>query len=75
MRTVAQETAPQVALRDCSKEVRGNVILVKGGGGGFSTIKPLLYKRFSSSHKELVKGYSNFLDMRRYKDSDHEISS
>ena len=49
--------------------------LGEGRGGGFSTIKPLLYKRFSSSHKELVKGYSNFLDMRRYKDSDHEISS
>ena len=34
MRTVTQETAPQIALRNCSKEVRGKVsiyaILVKG---------------------------------------------
>ena len=34
MRTVAPETAPQIALRNCFKEVRGKVsiyvILVKG---------------------------------------------
>ena len=34
MRTAAQETAPPIALRDCSKEVEGKdsiyVILVKG---------------------------------------------
>ena len=75
MTTVAQETAPQTALKNCSKEVGGRstyTILVKGE---FSAIKPLLYKRFSASHKELIKGYSNFLDMRRCKDWDHEISS
>ena len=34
MRTIAQETAPQITLRNCSKEVEGKVsicvILVKG---------------------------------------------
>ena len=36
MRTIAWETAPQIALRNCSKEVTGKVhiyaILVKGAG-------------------------------------------
>ena len=55
MSTAAGETAPQTALRDCSKEVvRGRsiyMILVKGE---FSAIKCLFYKRFSISHEELM---------------------
>ena len=55
MRTVAWKTAPQIALRNCSKEVVGKrsiyVILVKGE---FTVIKQLSYKRFSASHKELM---------------------
>ena len=55
MSTAAGETAPQTALRNCSKEVvRGRsiyIILVKGE---FSAIKCLFYKRFSISHEELM---------------------
>ena len=63
MRTVAQETAPQIALRDCSKKAAGEdlykitrfytiyKILVKGE---FNALKHLLYKRFSASHEELM---------------------
>ena len=55
MRTAAQKAAPQIALRDCSKEVVGEgryiQALVKGE---FSANKRLLYKRFSPSHKDLM---------------------
>ena len=56
MRTAAQDTAPQIALRDCSKEaVREgqsiDKILVKGE---FSAIQHSFYKRFSASHEELM---------------------
>ena len=48
MRTAAWEAAPQIALRDCSKEAAGGrsiyTILVE-----FSAIKHLLYNRFSTS--------------------------
>ena len=52
MRTAAQEAAPQIALRDL-KSQWGKIykILVKGE---FSAIKFLLYKKFSSSHEELI---------------------
>ena len=42
-------------------------ILVKGE---FSAIRHSLYKRFSASHEEVMtmKGFSAFLDIRRYKD-------
>ena len=46
--------------------------------GQFNTIKHSFYKRFSASHKDLMssmKGFSAFLDMRRYKDGDHKINS
>ena len=52
---VAQEAAPQIAPRDCSKgAVRGRSIyeiLVKGE---FDTIKHSFYKRFSASHEDLM---------------------
>ena len=53
MKTAAQETAPQIALSDWSKELveEGNKILVKGE---FNAIKHSFYKRFSASHKELM---------------------
>ena len=55
MKTAAQETAPQIAPIDCSKEIDGEgkifKILVKGE---FSEIKCLLYKRFSASHKDMM---------------------
>ena len=33
------------------------------------------FTRFSASHEELMKGFSAFLDIKRCKDWDHEISS
>ena len=54
MRMTAWETAPQIALRDCSKEAVGRnqyKILVKGE---FSATKHSFYKRYSASHQELM---------------------
>ena len=61
-------------------------LLQRGSGGRpiykvkweFNTIEHSFYKRFSASHRDLmssVKWFSAFLDMRRYKDWDHKISS
>ena len=53
MRTATWETAPQIALRNCSKEVREKgsiyVILVKGEYVQSSTY---FFQRASASHKE-----------------------
>ena len=54
MRTAAWETAPQRALRNCSREVVGGrsiYILVKEE---FNAISCFLYKRFYASHEELM---------------------
>ena len=55
MRTAGQQAAPQITLRDHSKEVVGEgqytQVLVKGE---FNANKHLLYKRFSPSHKDLM---------------------
>ena len=61
MRTAAQVTAPQIALRDCSKETVGGgqyVILVKGE---FRAVKRLIYKRFSASRGELMSSFSGLV--------------
>ena len=60
MRTADQETAPQIALRNCSKEAGGKVstyeILVKGeymqSGTNFSCRFPLGLGRFSTHKKQ-----------------------
>ena len=77
MRTAAWEIAPQIALRNCAKEVVGKVSICDFGEGGVQTIKHLSYKRFSASHEELMshKGISAFLYIRRCKDWGHGISS
>ena len=54
MRTAAQEAAPQIALRDCSKAAGGQgmsiyTVLVKGE---FSTIRHSFYKRCFVSHED-----------------------
>ena len=55
MKTTAQETAPQIALRDCSKEVVGGRSIYKiSEEEEFSAIKCLLYERFPASHEELM---------------------
>ena len=55
MRTAAQETAPQIAPRDCSKDIAGEGQYRRfWGKGEFTAIKDLFYKRLSASHKELM---------------------
>ena len=54
MRTAAWEAVPQIALRDCCEEAVGGSsickVLVKAE---FNTIKPLFYKWFSTSHRDV----------------------
>ena len=87
VRTVARERAPQIALRNCSKQVcvgvcvcRGVVriymILVKGE---FMQSNIYLYKRFAASHEELMSPQRDLvsasLDMGRWKDWAHKMGS
>ena len=53
MRTAAQETAPEIALRSCSGQ-GGKVSICDFGEGDVHAIKPLFYKRFSAGHEELI---------------------
>ena len=54
MRTAAQKTAPQIALRDCSKDIGGKdivyVILVER----LHTIKPIFFQKVSTSLVKLL---------------------
>ena len=55
MRTAAQEAAPQIALRDCSKRAVGGRSIYKIlVNGEFDTIKHSFYERFSASHEDLM---------------------
>ena len=54
MRTTGRQIAPQIVLRNCSKEVEARsvfMILVKGE---FMQSSTYLTKRFSAGHKELM---------------------
>ena len=67
MRTAAQEAAPQIALRDCSKAAVGEVyiyikVLVKGE---LNNIKHSFYKKFVAKPDVTMKGFRAFLDIRR----------
>ena len=79
MRTAAWETAFQIALRNAPKEVGGKVsiyvILVEGEYMLSSTY--FFTEGFCQSRGAVVtmKGFSAFLDMRRYKNWAHKISS
>ena len=85
MRTAAQETAPQIALRNSSKETVGKVsmyeILVKGKYVQLSTYFPkrflLVSWSFFYSRWTVVtmKDFSACLDMRIYKNWAHKIFS
>ena len=81
MRTADQETAPQIALRNCSKgwrwEINIHVILVKGKYIQSSTY--VFQKTSASLMKswetvDTMKDFSAFLDLRRYKNWAHKIS-
>ena len=56
MKTAAWEEAPQIGLRDCSKEaLRGESIIYKIlVKWEFNAIMHLIYKRFSAAQEELM---------------------
>ena len=75
-RTEALETAPQIALKGCSIEVveEGQYVIYCEGGVQWNQAL-ILQKVFCSSWGADVtmKAINAFLDVRRYKDWDHEI--
>lgn len=87
MRTIAQETAFQIALRKCSKEAGAggegqymHMILVKGecmqSSTHFAEVSASVVK-VSASHEEQLsplKDFSASLDMKSYKNWAHKIS-
>ena len=75
IRTIAWEIAPHIALRNCSKKVRVKV-----------SIYVILVKESTCNQKHIfwqkpqgmvatMKDFSAFLDMRKYKNWAHKISS
>ena len=58
VRTIAWETAPQIALRNCSKEVTGKVhiYVILGKGAGVHEIEHILFyfifQNISAGYKE-----------------------
>ena len=75
MRAAAWETAPQMALRDCSKEIVGEdqYMWFRLRESSWNQVFILLYQ--SQEADVTTKGFGVFLDMRKCKDWDHEISS
>lgn len=71
MRTIAWETVCEIALRNFSKEVTGKVsIYVILMNGEYKAIKHIFsLQKVSATHKEhvIMKDFSAFLDIRRYK--------
>ena len=79
MRTIAQETAPQIALRNCSKEIEGKVriyvILLKRV---VHVINPIFFAEvfcLSWGAVITIKYFSAFLRTKRYKNWTHKIGS
>ena len=64
MRTAAQETAPQIALINCSKEVVGGMVSIYMifGEGGIHAIKHIFFQKVSTSLMKplLVTGNSDY---------------
>ena len=78
MRTIAQETAPQIALRNCSKEVEGKVrIYVILWKGVVHVINPIFFAVFCLSWGAVItmKDFSAFLDTKIYKNWTHKVGS
>ena len=77
MRIATWETAPQIAVRNCSKEAGGKVsIYVILGEGRRHAIKPIFFQKFSASlmnpslvtrNSVTMKDFSTFPDMKRCK--------
>ena len=80
----AQKTAPQTALRSCSKEAGEHQHVCDFGEEGIHAIKHIFFQRVSTSLTKLcyswgtviiMKDFSAFLDMGRNKSWAHKISS
>ena len=54
MRTAVWETAPWIALRDCSKRQWGKVSVCDCGEGEVHIVKHLFHKSSSAGHEELM---------------------
>ena len=68
MRTTACETAPQITLRNCSKEMGEGQYIHDFGEGGVHAIKHIFFCRSFLLVTGLVvamKDFSAFLDMRQ----------
>ena len=81
MKTIAWESAFQIALRNYSKEAGGTVsiymLLVKGEYMQSSTDLFFVHGRFLLVVRTVIaiKDFSAFLDMRRYKNWTHKMDS
>ena len=86
MRTAAQETALQIVLRNCFKDMqgRGGQYICDFGKGGVHAIKHIYFlesfrwsHEASASHEKQSSPWriSVFLDMKRYKNWAHKINS
>ena len=78
MRTASRETAPQIALRNCSKEEVAEGQYTRFGEGEFQCSHALTLRKVfcqSPGADVTMMGFSAFLDMKRCKDWDHEITS
>ena len=78
MRTAAWETAPQIALRDGSKQAMGEGQYIRFWWRGNSMKSSAYFIRdflLVWVIDVIMKGFSAFLDMRRCKDWNHGISS
>ena len=84
METAALESAPQIALRNCSKEAGEKVsIYVIFGEGEIHAMKHFFQKASACLVKSslvmrnsvTMKDFSGFLDMRRCKNWAHKIFS
>ena len=75
MRTAAWETDSSERL--LQRGSGGKLVYKMLVKGKFNKMKCLCYKMFSAGHEELMSSWkdSAFLDVKRYKDWDHEISS
>ena len=52
MRTMAWDTASQIALRNCSKEVAGEISMYVILEKGVHALKHMFWQKVAASHKE-----------------------
>ena len=78
MKTAAWETAPQIALRNCSKETGGRSVYMWFWWRGDTCNQAHIFPEgfcWSQGTVITMKNFSAFLDMGRYKNWAHKISS